>query len=71
MDFYPPVALPPPAMDFNTLRTQQPFTSSLTAAAVGHILAIIADQRSLLLLVCGWHRYYTQGFILTTQIAIQ
>ena len=58
-------------MDFDALSTQQAFASSLTAAAVGHYLAMIADQCSLLLLIFGWHRHHTQGFILTTQIAIQ
>jgi hypothetical protein len=58
-------------MDFDALRTQQAFASSLTAAAVGHNLAIIADQCSLLLLFFGWHCDHTQGFILTTQITIQ
>src|SRR5271166_2142417 len=58
-------------MDLDALSTQQAFASSLTAAAVGHNLAMIADQCSLLLLIFGWHPHHTQGFILTTQIAIQ
>ena len=44
------VTVPPSAMDFDALSTQQAFASSLTAAAVGHNLAMIADQCSLLLL---------------------
>jgi hypothetical protein len=43
LDFYPPVALPPTAIHFEALRTQQAFTSSLTAAAVGHNLPMILD----------------------------
>ena len=71
MDFEPRITVPPSPADFDALSTQQAFSSSLTAAPVGHNLAMIADQCSLLLLFFGWHPHHTQGFILTTQIAIQ
>ena len=58
-------------MDFDALRAQQAFASSLPSASVGHNLAMIADQRSLLLLFQAGHRYHTQGFVLAAQKAIQ
>ena len=43
----------------------------VTATAVGHNLAMISDQRSLLLFFFSWHPYHTQGLVLAPQITIQ
>jgi hypothetical protein len=49
----------------------KPLPRASTSASVGHNLAMIADQRSLLILFDAGHSYHAQGLALAPQVTIQ